>query len=164
MAYGRVLLRDAAQVRGLVRGAQPASFSESAPTRRVTVSASGALVISSRHSKTNQYGDRVTCIQLALVTPGPGRNLSAHVRPVSTPADFPAFSMLMAGAPAALPPDFVAAKQLVARMNGDAVAVRTSLRARGRDACGHTGVLTSIMRTGDWLRYLDYISAPGAVR
>lgn len=146
--------------------AQPASSFSGLLRRDITVSESGALVIDLRHSKTNQYGDRVTCIQLACRPGHPLDPVAAYQRMCAlcpAPADFPAFSMTMAGAPAALcHQDFVATtKQLVARMGGDAVAYSGHSYRRGGATCAHAAGVPGIdiMRTGDWLsdQYLDYI-------
>jgi hypothetical protein len=125
-----------------------------------------SLILDLQHSKTNQYGDRVTIIRVAGLRGHPLDPVAAVLAMRAlcpAPGALPAFCMLLNGSIAALSHQaFVATtKTLVGRMGGVVGDYSGHSYRRGGATLAHAAGVSAldIMRTGDWasLQYLDYI-------
>ena len=125
-----------------------------------------SLVLSLKHSKTNQYGERVTVIRLAglrghVLDPVGAFTAMCALCPAG-PA-MPAFCVLLDGVVSVLcHQDFVAVtKRLVHDMGGEVSDYSGHSYRRGGATCAHAAGVPGldIMRVGDWTsdQYLDYI-------
>lgn len=127
---------------------------------------SWSLLLTLRHSKTNQFNERVTSISIAglrghALDPVAAVMTMRALCPV--PGALPAFCMVLEGRATALSHQvFVATtKALVARMGGTVREYSGHSYRRGGATLAHAAGVSDldIMRTGDWAssQYLDYI-------